>query len=91
MLDPDKEPALVEQMKITTVPSVQLQYGKEAFVVTQPSEETITNGIIRVTGRHEEDRLLHRGRRRSADRATPQDPKGYSPARSWPSSRRTTR
>jgi len=49
MLDPDKEPALAEQMKITTVPSVHIQYGKESFVVTTPTEETVTNGIIRVT------------------------------------------
>ena len=49
MVDPDKEPTLAEQMKITAVPSVNLQYGKESFVVTQPTEETITNGIIRVT------------------------------------------
>ncbi len=49
VVDPDKEPTLAEQMKITTVPSVHLQYGKESFVVTQPTEETVTNGIIRVT------------------------------------------
>ena len=46
---PDKEPSTAEQMKITTVPSLHIQYGKESFVVTQPTEETITNGIIRVT------------------------------------------
>ncbi len=49
LVDPDKEPALVEQMKITTAPSVHLQVGQESFVVTQPTEETITNGIIRVS------------------------------------------
>jgi ABC-type uncharacterized transport system involved in gliding motility auxiliary subunit len=48
MLDPDKEPATADQMKITAVPSVHLQYGGESFVVTQPSEETVTNGVIRV-------------------------------------------
>jgi ABC-type uncharacterized transport system involved in gliding motility auxiliary subunit len=48
IVDPDKEPALVEQMKITAVPSINLQVGKESFVVSQPSEETITNGILRV-------------------------------------------
>jgi ABC-type uncharacterized transport system involved in gliding motility auxiliary subunit len=48
LLDPDKEPTLADQMKITAVPSVHLQYGAESFVVTQPSEATITNGIIRV-------------------------------------------
>src|SRR5581483_10982254 len=35
VVDPDKEPALVDQMKITTAPSLHLQYGKESFVVTQ--------------------------------------------------------
>src|SRR5262249_6207310 len=49
IVDPDKEPSLAEEMKITTVPSVHLQYGKESFVVTQPTQATITNGIIRVT------------------------------------------
>ena len=49
LVDPDKEPALADQMKITAVPSVHLQYGKESFVVSQPTEEAITNGIIRVT------------------------------------------
>ena len=38
LVDPDKEPALVDQMKITTARSVNLQYGKESFVVTQPTE-----------------------------------------------------
>jgi len=49
MVDPDKEPTLAEQLKITTVPSVSLQYGKESFVVAQPTEENLTNGIIRVS------------------------------------------
>src|SRR5262249_12436294 len=33
LVDPDKEPALVDQMKITTAPSVNLKYGNESFVV----------------------------------------------------------
>jgi ABC-type uncharacterized transport system involved in gliding motility auxiliary subunit len=48
ILDPDKEPGLADQMKITAVPSLHLQYGGESFVLTQPTEATITNGIIRV-------------------------------------------
>ena len=47
LVDPDKRPELVEQMKITALRSVHLQYGNESFVVTNPSEEAITNGIIR--------------------------------------------
>jgi len=38
LVDPDKEPALVDQMKITALRSVNLQYGKESFVVTNPTE-----------------------------------------------------
>lgn len=48
IVDPDKEPALVESMKITAVPSLNLQLGKESFVLSQPTEESITNGILRV-------------------------------------------
>ncbi len=48
LVDPDREPALVEQMKITAAPSVHLQVGKESYVVSQPSEESITNGVLRV-------------------------------------------
>lgn len=50
-VDPDREPQLVTDMKITTLPSVHLQYGQESFVVSNVGrnpEETITNGIIRV-------------------------------------------
>jgi ABC-type uncharacterized transport system involved in gliding motility auxiliary subunit len=49
MVDPDKEPQLADQLKITAIPAVALQYGKESFVVAQPTEETITNGVIRVS------------------------------------------
>jgi len=77
MLDPDKEPALAEQMKITTVPSVHIQHGKESFVVTQPSEETITNGIIRVTGTTKKVAYFTEGFG-EASFQDPQDPKGFS-------------
>src|SRR5262249_58700852 len=80
IVDPDKEPTLAEQMKITTVPSVHLQYGKESFVVTQPTEETITNGIIRVTRSGKKVVYFTEGfgepSFQNAD-----DPKGYSEAK----------
>ena len=47
-------------------------------MVTQPTEETITNGIIRVTGADEEGRLLHRGPRRGRASQDQQDPKGFA-------------
>src|SRR5207249_4150512 len=80
IVDPDKEPALVEQMKITTAPSVNLQYGKESFVVTKPAEEAITNGIIRVAGTTR--KLVYFAERDGeADIANQDDPKGYAGAK----------
>lgn len=80
LVDPDKEPALVEQMKITTVPSVALRYGKESFVVTQPSEETITNGIIRVARSTKKIVYFTEGFGEAPTDA-PDDPKGFSAAK----------
>jgi gliding motility-associatede transport system auxiliary component len=80
MLDPDKEPSLAEQMKITTVPSVNIQFGKESFVVTQPSEETITNGIIRVTRPGKKLVYFTEGFG-EASFQDPQDPKGFASAK----------
>ncbi len=80
MLDPDKEPTLAEQMKITTVPSVHIQYGKESFVVTQPTEETITNGIIRVTRPGKKVVYFTEGFGEAGFQDA-QDPKGFSSAK----------
>lgn len=77
LLDPDKEPALVEQMKITALRSVHLQFGDESFVVTNPSEETLTNGIIRVSSGVKKTVYFTEGHG-EADLANEQDPKAYS-------------
>jgi ABC-type uncharacterized transport system involved in gliding motility auxiliary subunit len=80
LVDPDREPALVEQMKITTAPSVHLQYGDESFVVTQPTEETVTNGLIRVSRSTKKVVYFVEGfgQARMSDE---QDPKGYAAAK----------
>jgi ABC-type uncharacterized transport system involved in gliding motility auxiliary subunit len=80
LVDPDKEPALVDQMKITTAPSVHLQYGNESFVVTQPSEETITNGLIRVSRSGKKVVYFVEGFGQALSSAE-QDPRGYSAAK----------
>ncbi len=80
VVDPDKEPALVEQMKITALRSVHLQYGKESFVVTNPSEESVTNGIIRVSGTTRKIVYFAEGDG-EADIASQEDPKGYASAK----------
>jgi ABC-type uncharacterized transport system involved in gliding motility auxiliary subunit len=80
LVDPDKDPALVDQMKITTLRSVHLQYGSESFVVTNPSEETITNGIIRVTGTKKKIVYFTEGHG-EPDIKSEQEPQGYSGVR----------
>jgi ABC-type uncharacterized transport system involved in gliding motility auxiliary subunit len=80
LVDPDKEPALVEQMKITTAPSVHLQYGNESFVVTQPSEESITNGFIRVSRSTKKVVYFVEGFGQALTSAE-EDPRGYAAAK----------
>ena len=80
LVDPDKEPALVDQMKITALRSVNLQYGKESFVVTNPTEETLTNGIIRVAGATKKVVYFTDGHG-EADLQNQQDAKGYASAK----------
>jgi ABC-type uncharacterized transport system involved in gliding motility auxiliary subunit len=77
ILDPDKEPALADQLKITAVPSVHLKYGNESFVLTQPSEATITNGIIRVARSTKKTVYFAQGFGQGAI-DNERDPQGYS-------------
>jgi len=82
LVDPDKEPALVEQMKITVAPSVHLQYGNESFVVAQPTEETVTNGVIRVARTKRKVVYFTEGFGEARiDKEQDQDPKAYSQVR----------
>lgn len=49
MIDPDRQPQLAEKYKINAYNTVRLAYGNEATTVTQPTEENLTNAIIKVT------------------------------------------
>jgi len=80
LVDPDKDPALVDQLKVTTLRSVHLSYGPESFVVTNPTEETITNGVIRVTGTEKKIVYFTEGHGEPSIKDQ-QDPKGYSAAK----------
>src|SRR5262249_58944792 len=79
-VDADKEPAQVDHMKITTAPSVPLHYGNESFVVPQPSEETLTNGIIRVLRSTKKVVYFVEGFGQALTSAE-DDPKGYAAAK----------
>ncbi len=49
LIDPERSPELAERYKISAYNTVRLEYGKESTSVTQASEETLTNAIIKIT------------------------------------------
>ena len=66
MVDPDKEPTLVDQMKITTAPSVNLQYGNELRRHRPRDDHERSHPRL---AQHEEDRYFVEGSaRRSPSR-----------------------
>src|SRR5439155_1331549 len=66
--------------KTTALHSLHLQYGKESFVVANPTEETVTNGIIRVSGTTKKIVYFAEGDG-EADIGNQNDPKGYAGAK----------
>jgi ABC-type uncharacterized transport system involved in gliding motility auxiliary subunit len=48
-VDPDKNPAIVKQYGITTYGTVALESGKQETKVQNPTEESMTNAILKVT------------------------------------------
>jgi ABC-type uncharacterized transport system involved in gliding motility auxiliary subunit len=49
LIDPDKQPELTEKYGVRAYGTVRVAYGEQATTVAQPSEETLTNAIIKVT------------------------------------------
>jgi ABC-type uncharacterized transport system involved in gliding motility auxiliary subunit len=49
MIDPDRQPELAEKYHISAYNTVRLEYGKESTTVSQPTEQNITNAIIKIT------------------------------------------
>lgn len=49
LIDPDKQPELAERYQIKTYNTIRFQYGNESTTIAQPTEENITNAIIKVT------------------------------------------
>ena len=49
LIDPDREPELAERHGIKAYNTVRLQYGEASNQVTQPTEENLTNAIIKMT------------------------------------------
>ncbi|MBY0276708.1 GldG family protein [Candidatus Binatia bacterium] len=49
LVDPDKQPELTEKYGVRAYRTVRVAYGENSTTVSQPSEETLTNALIKVT------------------------------------------
>ena len=49
LIDPDREPETAERYGIKSYNTVRITYGEASNQVTQPTEETLTNAIIKLT------------------------------------------
>ncbi|MBM4242575.1 MAG: hypothetical protein FJ148_02015 [Deltaproteobacteria bacterium] len=49
LIDPDKQPELAEKYGVRSYRTVRVAYGENATTVSQPSEESLTNALIKVT------------------------------------------
>lgn len=49
LIDPDREPELVDRYGIKAFNTVRIAYGETSNQVTQPTEENLTNAIIKLT------------------------------------------
>ncbi|GJL79357.1 MAG: hypothetical protein NPINA01_23460 [Nitrospinaceae bacterium] len=48
-VDPDKNPAIIKQYGVTTYGTVALESGKQETKIQNPTEESITNALLKVT------------------------------------------
>jgi len=49
LVDPDKQPELTEKYGVRAYGTVRVAYGEQSTTVAQPSEESLTNAIIKVS------------------------------------------
>lgn len=49
MIDPDRHPELAERYQIANYNTIRIEYGEGSTSVTQPTEEALTNAIIKVS------------------------------------------
>jgi ABC-type uncharacterized transport system involved in gliding motility auxiliary subunit len=48
-VDPDRHPEMAKEFKIQQLNTLHIRYGQETTNLTEPTEETVTNSIIRLT------------------------------------------
>lgn len=81
MVDPNRQPELAEQYKITAYNTVRLEYGETSTTINQPTEEAITNAIIKVTRASQQIVCFIEGHG-EPDIEQAEDARGYSQAKS---------
>jgi gliding motility-associatede transport system auxiliary component len=79
-IDPDKEPDLAEKYGVRTYRSVRVAYKDQSTTVTQPSEESITNAVIKVTRQTKQTVCFVEGAG-EPDIDDSKDPSGYGEAK----------
>lgn len=80
MIDPERQPDLAQKYQIASFNTVRIQYGDSTATVTQPSEETITNAIIKASRAAQQTVCIVEGHG-EPDSADIEDPRGYAQAR----------
>jgi ABC-type uncharacterized transport system involved in gliding motility auxiliary subunit len=57
LIDPDAQPDLAQKYGIRNYGTIRVAYGEQATTVSQPSEESVTNALIKVT--HAKQRTVY--------------------------------
>lgn len=80
LIDPDKQPDLAEKYGVRAYRTVRVAHGEQSTTVSQPSEESITNAIIKVTRQKKQTVCFVEGAGEPNLDDT-QDPSGYGEAK----------
>ncbi|OFV90176.1 MAG: hypothetical protein A3J75_00455 [Acidobacteria bacterium RBG_16_68_9] len=80
MIDPDRHPELAEQYKISQYNTVHVEYGEASTTVSTPTEEAITNAIIKLTRAAQQTVCFIEGHG-EADIGAAEDARGMSQAK----------
>ena len=79
-VDPDRHPELVKQFKVQQLNTLHLSYGQESTNITEPTEEAVTNAIIKLAKSTKKNVLFltGHGEPRLDDK---ESPRGYAAAK----------
>jgi ABC-type uncharacterized transport system involved in gliding motility auxiliary subunit len=76
MIDPDRRPELAERYSIQSYDTVRVAYGDQSSLVTEPSEEKLTNAILKISQAEQKTVCFVEGHG-EPDPDEVEDPRGY--------------